>query len=140
MKYSMVTSVTWTWEKLCQLVRREKLLRDFTLPFVVLYWISTLYFIDSGSIDTAIDMGRVTESILCGSFRLVNSLPTATCTIFPTRLGRFVFSYWWKFSGSITLVRWKHYTHTSIHLFQATSATYHELFLLTYLHEIALLV
>ena len=57
----------------------------------------------------AIDMGRVTESILCGSFRLVNSLPTATCTIFPTRLGRFVFSYWWKFSGSITLVRWKHY-------------------------------
>ena len=84
----------------------------------------------------AIDMGRVTESILCGSFRLVNSLPTATCTIFPTRLGRFVFSYWWKFSGSITLVRWKHYTDTSIHLFQATSATYHELFLLTYLHEI----
>ena len=140
MKYSMVTFVTWTWEKLCQLVRREKLLRDFTLPFVVLYWISTLYFIDSGSIDTAIDMGRVTESILCGSFRLVNSLPTATCTIFPTRLGRFVFSYWWKFSGSITLVDGGTTLHTSTHLFQATSATYHELFLLTYLHEIALLV
>ena len=140
MKYSMVTFVTWTWEKLCQLIRREKLLRDFTLPFVVLYWISTLYFIDSGSIDTAIDMGRVTESILCGSFRLVNSLPTATCTIFPTRLGRFVFSYWWKFSGSITLVDGGTTLHTSIHLFQATSATYHELFLLAYLHEIALLV
>ena len=86
------------------------------------------------------DVEILTESILCGSFRLVNSLPTATCAIFPTRLGRFVFSYWWKFSGSITLVRWKHYTDTSIHLFQATSATYHVLFLLTYLHEIALLV
>ena len=131
MKYSMVTFVTWTWEKLCQLVRREKLLRDSTLRFVVLYWISTLYFIDSGSIDTAIDMGRVTESILCGSFRLVNSLPTATCAIFPTRLGRFVLSYWWKFSGPATLVRWRHVTTTtSTHTNQKLLRWHQQLYLL----------
>ena len=79
----------------------------------------------------AIDMGRVTESILCGSFRLVNSLPTATCAIFPTRLGRFVFSYWWKFSGPATLVRWRHVTTTtSTHMNQKLLRWHQQLYLL----------
>ena len=103
---------------------------ETSLYYRVLYWISKL-FIDSGSIDTAIDMGRVTDSILCGSFQLVNSLPTATCTIFPTRLGRFVFSYWWKFSGPATLVRWRHVTTTtSTHMNQKLLRWHQQLYLL----------
>ena len=79
----------------------------------------------------AIDMRRVTDSILCGSFRLVTSLPTATCTIFPTRLGRFVFSYWWKFSGPAILVRWRHVTTTtSTHMNQKLLRWHQQLYLL----------